>query len=594
MNQDFTTEASDRLLGIHGPTLADLPPLEFLPPEVLAGLERELPWMTLPGGRALFGPGEPADALYIVASGTLGVIIPTADGGQRLVAAIRSGETVGEMSLITGECHSATVVALRDTELVAMPKAVFDRLTAEQPKFMVWLNRLLVDRLHETTRRKAAPAPNRAVAVVPIDRSVPIEELLGAVIDCLKRSGKRVHRFGPEMGGQPIEWYDEIEQSHDLVLYQAGPAEPELDGWSRFCLRQADRIILVGRPLSRIPDPLPVAPTDNDSRILPIELVVMEPDRAGRHAHPPTGPERFTAIHHIRLHEAGDLSRLARHMAGNAVGLVLAGGASRGFAHIGAIRALREAGVPIDRVGGTSMGAIVGACVAADWDDDEIAERMHGAFVRRNPLDDYNMPWVALFRGKSVDRLLQAYFGDTAIEALWRPFYAVSTNLTRGGMTIHRSGEVWRALRASVAIPGVLPPVLQDGEVLVDGGVIDNFPVDVMANERKGPIIGIDVAGDRALTLGSEVPLNRHGIVGWLRPDTRPLPGIVSILMRAGTVSSALQRTLAQSQTTLLIEPALSEVPLLDWQSFDRAVEAGYRQTRKLLERADLKELGLV
>ncbi|GGF23547.1 patatin [Aliidongia dinghuensis] len=593
MNHDATKHESGEIIGTHWPVLADLPPLEMLAPRTLAALTPELPWFNLPGGRALFDQGEPADALYIVVSGTLGVVVSTPDGGQQLIATIRSGETIGEMALITGAPHSATIVALRDSELVIMPREIFDRLIAEEPKFLTWLNRLLVDRLHRTTLRTASAAPNAAVAVVPIDRSVPMEELMGALIDRLRRTGKRVHRFGDDMSGQPIEWYDEIERCHDLVLYEARPAEPELDGWSRFCLRQADRIMLVGRPLSRIPDPLPMAPIDKGGRILPIELVLIEPDRAGRRAHPPREPERFTAIHHIRLHEDGDIRRLARHMAGLAVGLVLAGGAARGFAHIGAIRALREVGVPIDRIGGASMGAIVGACVAADWDDDEIADRMHTAFVRSNPLDDYNVPWVSLFRGKSVDRLLQAAFGDTVIEGLWRPFYAVSTNLTRGGMCVHRAGPLWEALRASVAIPGVLPPVLHDGEVLVDGGVIDNFPVDIMAAERKGPIVGIDVAGDRALMPGSEVPLNRHGVIGWFRPDTSPLPGIVSILMRAGTVSSQLQTSIAKTQTALLIEPELTEVPLLDWQSFDRAVEAGYRQTRKVLEQANLSALGL-
>ena len=593
MTYDAMREPGE-IVGTHWPVLADLAPLEVLDAETLAALAPEMPWINLPGGKALFYQGDAAEALYIVVSGFLGVVVTTPERGQHLVASIRSGETVGEMALITGEPHSATIVALRDSELVIMPKDIFRRLIAEHPKFLVWLNRLLVDRLHRATFRPGPPAPNAAVAVVPIDRSVPMEELMGALIDRLRQAGKRVHRFEDDAGDQPIEWYDEIERCHDLVLYQAGPIEPDLDGWSRFCLRQADRIMLIGRPMSRVPDKLPAAPIEKGGRTLPIELVIIEPDRAGRRAHPPQSPERFTAIHHIRLHEDGDIRRLARHVAGIAVGLVLAGGASRGFAHIGAIRALRESGIPIDRVGGTSMGAIVGACVAADWDDDEISERMHGAFVRNNPLDDYNMPWVALFGGKSVDRLLQAYFGDTAIEGLWRPFYAVSTNLTRGGMCVHRVGPLWEALRASVAIPGVLPPVLRDGEVLVDGGVIDNFPVDVMAAERKGPIIGIDVAGDRALMPGSEVPLNRHGLIGWIRPDTRPLPGIVSILMRAGTVSSQLQTTLAKSQTTLLIEPALSEVPLLDWHSFDRAIEAGYRQTRKVLERADLASLGLV
>jgi NTE family protein len=249
--------------------------------------------------------------------------------------------------------------------------------------------------------------------------------------------------------------------------------------------------------------------------------------------------------------------------------------------------------MPVDRIGGTSMGAIVAAGVAIGWGDRELKERMHQAFVESNPLDDYTIPWVALFRGESVDRALRHHFGEAAIESLWRPFFCISTNLTQGGLKVHRQGSLWRALRASVAIPGVLPPVLEADEVLVDGDVVDNFPVDVMAGLGRGPIVGIDVAGDLALTPGSEIPLNRHGLIGLIRPKRGRFPGIVSILSRVGTVSSQLQKAVARAQVDLLVEPSLNEVPLLDWRSFERAIEAGYRAAAAALEQADRRGLEL-
>jgi NTE family protein len=305
----------------------------------------------------------------------------------------------------------------------------------------------------------------------------------------------------------------------------------------------------------------------------------------------PPAPQRFGTVHHLRLHAPGDMARLARHLAGRAVGLVLSGGAARGFAHIGAIRAWREAGLPIDRIGGASMGAVIAAGVAAGWDDRELGDRIHQAFVKTNPLNDYTVPWIALFRGETVDRLLRHHFNETVIDALWRPFFAVSTNLTTGGLLVHRHGRLWQALRASIAIPGVLPPLFVGGDVLVDGGVLDNFPVDVMAGIGSGPIVGIDVGEAPALMPGTEVPVNRRGLIGFLRPDPGRLPGIVSLLSRVGTVSSNLQTSLARAQLSLLIQPPIADVALLDWHSFDRAVEAGYRAAMDALEAADLGAL---
>ncbi|MGB8842711.1 MAG: patatin-like phospholipase family protein [Aliidongia sp.] len=570
------------------PPLAELPPLELLGPDRLATLADELSWVALPGGQVLFQEGDPADSLYLVTTGVLGVFITTADHGQQLVAEIHAGETVGEMSMITGESHSATVVALRHCEFYQMPKVVFDRLIAEEQKFLAWINKLVVQRLHRTTKR-AKLTRRAAVALIPLDSSVPIEAVACGIVAALKREGITVHRFEPTANEQSIEWFDELESAHNVVLYQAEPVHLGTNAWGRFCLRQTDRVVLIGTPGTALPDPLPT-----NGKTSQADLVIVESMERGRCGTVPAGARRFGTIHHLRLHAQGDLARLARHLAGRAVGLVLSGGAARGFAHIGAIRAWREAGLPIDRIGGTSMGAIIAAGVAAGWDDRELRTRIHQAFVRTNPLNDYTLPWIALFRGETVNRLLRRHFNETDISALWRPFFAVSTNLTRGGVHIHRHGMLWRALRASIAIPGVLPPMLDDNEVLVDGGVVNNFPVDIMAGLGSGPIIGINVGGGLALMPGSEVPLNRRGLMGFLRPNPGPLPGIVSVLSRVGTVSSTLQTALAQVHLSLLIEPAMADLPLLDWQGFDRAVEAGYRATRAALEATDLTAANII
>ena len=197
--------------------------------------------------------------------------------------------------------------------------------------------------------------------------------------------------------------------------------------------------------------------------------------------------------HHVRLDIHADIDRLARLLTGHAVGVVMAGGGARAFTHIGVVKALRQSGVPIDLVGGTSMGAIVAAGVASRWNDEELNERFRRAFVDTNPLNDYTVPLISLFSGRRVTRLLRAAFGEKDIEDLVLSFYCMTANLTTSDADIHTVGRLWRWLRASVAIPGVMPPFNEAGEVHVDGGVIDNFPVRAMRRLGRGVTIGVDI-----------------------------------------------------------------------------------------------------
>jgi NTE family protein len=268
-----------------------------------------------------------------------------------------------------------------------------------------------------------------------------------------------------------------------------------------------------------------------------------------------------------------------------AVNIVLAGGGARGFAHIGVLKALKEAGVPFDFVAGTSMGAIVAAGIAMDWEIDELRMRVRDAFVDNKPLSDFTLPLIALFRGAHVTKLLKKHFGETRIEDLSRPYFCLSSNLTTGRDHVHRSGPLWRALRASVALPGILPPVTTaEGHLLVDGGVMNNLPVDVMAQEARGPIIAVDVSGEIDLHAEDE-RYGERSLFSLIGQRMRGSPSIISILMRAGTVGSNLQRRSVRSLADYLYEPPLSGIGMRDWHGFDQAIAHGYAYAATEIEK---------
>ena len=524
-------------------------------------------------------------------SGALGVFTTDEEGRERLVTVLPAGEVVGEMALISGRPRSASVVALRDSELVRLPSEAYDDLVRRQPQKVLQLTCALVRRLERSISARPSGPPARTLALIPLSPGLPVEDIARGLQEALRAQGFSTAVFGSALAGHGSAWFHQAETEHQLVLYQGEARQAgTADGWTLRCLRQADRVVLLADGAAAPPaGPLPLEPAE----LLRSDLVLLQAAEAARPA--PAAPWREALpgalLHlHLRKGRRGDLARLARTVTGAAPGLVLAGGGARGFAHLGALRALREAGVPIDRVGGTSMGAIIAAGVACGWDEAEHLARTRAAFVDAKPLSDVTLPLISLFRGRKVSDLLRRHFGDLAIEDTWLPFYSVSTNLTASRMVVQRRGPLWQALRASISIPGVLPPVVVDGEILVDGAVINHFPADVMESVGRGPVIGVDIAGGRALA--AEVESLDAGVLrNLLRLRRGQAPGIVSILTRAGTVSSTAQAKALRRQLTLFLEPPLESIDLLDWKSFERGIEIGYRHTAEVLERVDVAGL---
>jgi NTE family protein len=567
--------------------LAGLPVFESLSNEALAAVAAECEWLSLPGGAPLFEAGEASDAMYVLLSGCLGSYAPAGVDRRRFLGRIVAGETVGEMGLVSGRARSASVVALRDSELLRLSREAFDGVLRHHPSAMLAIARITVERLESQTvggRRGRAAGP-RSFALLPQAIDVDVASFALELVEALSMLGRTELVWNARGAEHTSHWFHKLEASNDYVVYVG---DHQASSWSRLCVRQADALLLLASAES------PAGPWDallsaQEARAARprAELILLHGRRFATGA-----AERWLAQqpglphHHVR--GPADVRRVARLLTGNAVGLVLSGGGARGFAHLGVVRALRERGIPIDLVGGTSIGGIMGAAVAHGWSDEQLLDVFKRTFVVSNPLGDYTLPVVSLVSGRRVSERLRQEFGTVAIEDLPVPFYCVSANLTTGQAAVHRRGELWRWLRASVAIPGVLPPVMHRGEVFVDGATINNLPVDVMRELGRGPVIGVDVGADRTFTTevdDTDVP-PLWKVMAWLR-GRRRRPNIFQVLWRSGMVNSAAATLARREQTDILLQPPLEDVDLLDWRAFERAIDAGYRHAMQRLAAAD-------
>lgn len=560
--------------------LSTLPLFSGLPQSVVDDAVAELDWMSLPGGRVLFEAGSTSDAVYFVISGCLGAFSPEGE----LVGRITAGQSVGEMGLIVSRPRAATVRALRDSELALLSAGTFERVLLGHPEAILRLARLTVERLEDAASGRVRRTMPRTIALLPRHADIDVAALSADFSQALSTFGRVDFVSSQRAGSHSPQWFHELEARNDFVVYVADPTDTP---WTRLCLRQADVVLLAA--LATDEPGLWQGFDGQDAAVRRAELLLIHrgPLAAG-------AASRWrallpaTPIHHLRGPQ--DCPRLARLLTGRAVGLVMSGGGARGFAHLGVVRALREHGVPIDLVGGTSMGGILAAGVAADWSDAELVARFRRCFVDTNPLADFTLPLVSLVSGRKVGRLLRHELGDIDIEDLPLPFFCVSSNLTTGRVAVHQRGPLWRWLRASVAIPGVLPPVFHGGEVYVDGGTMNNLPVDVMRAKARGPVIGVDVGTDRAFTTDLEAT-EAPSFWNLFRGGRPRRPNILQILWRSGMVNATAITKERRVQSDLLLTPPLESLDLLDWQSFERAIEIGYRDACENLAGGALERL---
>jgi predicted acylesterase/phospholipase RssA/CRP-like cAMP-binding protein len=558
--------------------------------ESIDELLAEFEVLEVPGGDWLFRQGDPADSLFLIARGRLQV---WADGEspeeRRLLGELSSGESVGEVGLLTGGTRTAGIRAIRDSVLLRLDRAGFDHLAASHGTLALSLAAQVAERLRDRTAGGGSFSRGlENFAVMPVGDSPDVRAFAQRLAAALERFDSvccvDANAADQRSGAALAEWLHELDERHRFMIFEA---EPRASLWSDTCRRQADMLLFVadGR---EAPSPGAWAGVEASGAAARRMLVLLH---GGDEIH---GTRRWLEalpadlVHHVRASRAElDVQRLARVLAGAAVGLVLGGGAARGFAHLGVMRALEEAGVPVDWVAGSSIGAVFAALRAFDWEPARAAAEARRVFVEENPLGDYTLPLVSLLRGRRLQRLVREHF-DYEIEDLPLPFFCVSSHLDRGEATVHERGPLWRAIRASVALPGVLPPAVVDGHLAVDGAILNNLPVDLMRERLVGCVIGVDLSAQRprGTVDYEEVPgplsVLSSRLLPFRRRKRRP-PDIISVMMRASLVAGFAHSRAMYRYADLMLAPPVSRFGLLDVHAFDPLVEVGYEHARERL-----------
>lgn len=521
----------------------------------------------LAAGEVLVKQRDPGDAAYLIVQGRLTASVDGVD-----VGVVRPGETVGEMALLTGDPRSATVTARRASLAVRLGADDFVGVLADHPEVYRSLTQMLIGRLDRTLSGAQAGAGYGKVISISSHQPELGSALADHLLDCFSDQGVRA-----VLTSDDPEALRRLEVDHEAVIVTAS-----VDRLARRA-RAFDKSVLVvdGRHPPQSTDHRPatdVVVVHHDDVVVP----------AGTHGY--IDAAASIRHHHLRLGRADDGARFCRRLLDRERVLVLGGGGARGLAHLGTYRALSEAGVDIDAVVGVSAGALFAACIALDWSPEQAVERSTAILVDAGRLIDFTVPLVAISSGRRITEAIKNGYGPTVdLEDLWRPMTCVSADLSTLSARQHDTGRLWRALRASVAVPGVFPPLIEDDAILVDGGVVENLPVTRARALYPGATIISSEVGRRSEALSVDLP--GDGIVGGWRSTwerlgrRRRTPSMVSLLYRLTALGGG-----ATDNATgdIHITPNLEGIGIFDFAHGREAIEAGYQATKVALAESDL------
>ncbi|XP_058862795.1 patatin-like phospholipase domain-containing protein 6 isoform X3 [Acipenser ruthenus] len=641
-------------------------------------------WMAVEAGRALYRQGDQSDCTYIVLNGRLRSVIRKANGKKELVGEYGRGDLIGVVEALTRQPRATTVHAVRDTELVKLPEGTLNIIKRRYPQVVTRLIHLLGQKIlgnlqqargpfsgssigfnsvassHDVTN----PASNLStVAVLPVCDDVPVNAFNLELSHALNAIGPTLlltsdiirERLGACALDSIYEyrlsgWLAQQEDINRIVLYQT---DYTMTPWTQRCIRQADCILIVGlgdmeptlgelermlentavRALKQLvllhredgPGPARTVEWLNMRSWCSGHLHLRAPRRVFSRRSPAKLREMYEKVFEKTADRHSDFSRLARVLTGNTIALVLGGGGARGCSHVGLIKAMEESGIPIDIVGGTSIGSFIGGLYAEERSAvrtkqraREWAKAMNSVF---KTVLDLTYPITSMFSGSAFNTSISKVFQDKQIEDLWIPYFNVTTDITASAMRVHKDGSVWcyvrasasytpylpplcdpkdghllvdgcyvnnvpgslwRYVRASMTLSGYLPPLCdpKDGNLLMDGGYINNLPADIARNMGAKTVIAIDV-GSR-----DETGLCNYGdsLSGWwllwkrINPwaEKVKVPDMAEIQSRLAYVSCVRQLEVVKNSAYCeYIRPPIDHFKTMDFGKFDEIYEVG-------------------
>ncbi len=567
--------------------LAGRPILRGLDSSVLSDINAALESVHVPGGINVVERGQTGVPLYLVVDGGVRAFLTGVDGHRYPVFEYFRGSTVGEALVLSGQPSPFDIHAIRDSHLLSLSPDRFSALATRHPQLMLNFARFVATRVVELVGSKpflssfchTADRLPRSIALLGVGGE-GVRRTSGLLADALSGSCTTTRMTA---GDAP----ESLDARGDLLVFECELSDAR---WLDFCLRQADRIMILvdaGENRSSAKGTDWWREARLGERCARLDLAVVHPRSASlprgsaAHARLPN----VARLHHVRAGDPGDAQRLARWLLNRPVGLVLGGGGAYGIAHVGVLKALEDAHVPVDIVGGTSMGAIFAGGLARGWSADRIMEEVRALFASRFALYDPTIPFKSLLAGRKLDRVMQTLFEDLSISDLWTPFFCVATDIVQARPHVHDSGSLRDAIRSSCSVPGLFPPYQVLKDLLVDGGLVDNLPIDVMSERCPGPVIAVDV-----------IPFQRHGqerawgtlgrVLRRLKPQADVGLPLFDTLMHATLTGS--QRTTEMTRTThppaLYLTPQLGQFGILDWRAYGPIFRAGYDCAARQLE----------
>jgi len=553
------------------------------------------------GGDWLFRQGDDGRTLYLAIRGRLQVLAQSGDQSEpQLLGEVVPGESVGEAGLLTGEKRSAGVRAIRDSLLIRINRKSFDEMSVRHPDLIMKLAANMAGML-----RRSGSATNTlrfsTIALVPLGKTQKLAQFSTDLTLCLDRHDQTLSLSSDSLleHGAPVgatgtipdalkHWLYQQETLNRFLVYTC---EADDTAWTRFAMRQSDLVVFIADSQDdpALADWETRLRTGKDTATGRQVLVLLQPPSKTAIS----GTARWLSNRqpdyhfHVREDKPDDIARVARIISGNAVGLVLSGGAARGFAHLGVYKALLELGITIDWVGGASIGSIFGSPIALDWSFEQAYRIARHSFVKVKPFSDYTLPLAGLIRGGRMERELKTH-QDFQIEDLPIPFFCVSSLLDTGELQLHEHGWLANALRASASLPGVLPPAVVNKRLTIDGAVLNCMPVDIMKKKPVGKIIAVDLTPNKTYEVEYEtIPSPWVILAGRYLPFFRKyrVPSLTTTILKATEIGTMAQVHQSGQLADLLLRPPVRQFGLTDMKSFDKIVEAGYQYAKTELKK---------
>jgi predicted acylesterase/phospholipase RssA/CRP-like cAMP-binding protein len=547
----------------------------------------------------LFKQGDPSDYLYILIEGHLLAMLSMSNNDNEVVGAIENGEVIGELGILSLLPRTLTIKATTDSTLIKISAEDFTQIYEKKPSVLHAIIHPLIQRSQKTLRLLSQKGMNKHIVILPGNKLFSLEKFK----DRLKEISAHIADIiffmdsDPALNVQSVS--SQIEALRDKRCTIVYLIESNTSALLQIIPPKPDRIYIIADGN--------LSPNDEFAKQLFREKPLFNSTKktlillSDNNIRLPISKEQWSNYYAcefslaVRLEQDKDYQRLLRFVTGKTYGLVLGGGGFRGYTHLGVIKALQEANIPIDMIGGTSIGSIAAGCYALseNADDSIILFRKIIDTMRKFSFRNLTWPAVSLFNAKKITEILMDVFGQTKIEELRTGFFCMTCNLNVNNSVSHHEGYIWEKIRGSIALPPFFPPMVMDGQLHVDGSILNDLPVDVM-REVLGPdskIIAVSIFAEKETQKIYNFPpiLTFRQVLlaklGWKYKNYK-FPAFLDMYFKCALLGSYSKALQCGKDADLLIFPDLAEYSLLtgpNKKKEEELINIGYTRTLALL-----------